>query len=166
VIRRLRSEDVELLREAYEWDRGRPTWYMEMDHVFNRGSEDDLVALLDDPACAFIGIWTDNTQLTAVILIHHHGSGIVEGHLLARRGADTELLTVAVRHILRELFDCGLTQAFAWVAERNIGVRKLCVNMAMLPDGVVMWRGSYRGRVIKWIRHSVQREQLLMQQAA
>jgi hypothetical protein len=164
MMRRLGINDADVLREAWDWDEGRPAWYRQADRVFNRGTVGDFVAQLADTQRVFLGVWSE--RLEAVILAHHHGSGIVEGHLLARRQADTALITVAGRHTIYELLDCGLTHAIVWVAERNIGVRRLCVNIGFEPDGVVMWRGSYHGRVIKWVRHSIRREQLLMDVAA
>ena len=168
MIRRLRQSDTDLLREAYRWDRGRPSWYIEMDRVFNGGSEDDFIAQLDDPQRAFIGVWDNDDHFTAVILIRHHGSGRYEGHLMARKGTDAQLVSVAIQSLLHDLLDYGLVEAHCWVAERNIGIRRLCANIQFQPDGVSMWRGSYRNRVIKWQRYSIQREQiqLLTQQAA
>lgn len=164
LIRRLTIDDADILREAWGWDAGRPAWYRDMDAVFNAGTVDNLMAQLADPARVFIGVWDDT--LHGVIIAEWKGSGYVEGHLLARRQADTQLLSVAIRHVLLDLTNHGLTHAFAWVAERNIGVRRLCVNIGLQPDGVIMWRGAYHGKPIKWLRHSVQREQLIMQQAA
>lgn len=164
MMRRLHPGDEDVLRLAWSWDEGRPVWYGQMDRVFNNGSSEDFLAQLGDPLKAFIGVWGD--EMEGVIIAEWKGGGFVEGHLLARRRADTQLLTVAIRATLIDLLNCGLTHAFSWVAERNTGVRNLCVSIGMQPDGVAMWRGSYRGRVIKWLSHSIQREQLLINMAA
>lgn len=166
MMRRLRQSDADLLREAYNWDVGRPSWYVEADHVFNSGSVDDLVAQLGDPQRAFIGLWDSNEQLTAIILVQHHGSGRYEGHLLAQRGADLQLIAVAIRSLLVDLLQYGLTEACCWVAERNISVKRLCDIVGFQPDGVVMWRGAYRNRAIKWLRYFITREQLTISKAA
>jgi hypothetical protein len=163
-MRRLVTDDEDVLREAWAWDADRPIWYRQADGVFNCGGVDDLVSQLADSSRVFIGVWSD--VLEGVVIAEWKGGGYVEGHLLARPRADTELLGVAIQRVLLDLTNYGLTHAFAWVAERNIGIRRLCANIALQPDGVVMWRGSYHGKPIKWLRHSVQREQLLMQQVA
>lgn len=164
MIRRLRQADVDLLREAWRWDATRPTWYRQADAVFNCGSADDLVAQLDDPNRVFIGVWAE--CLMAIIIIQHHGSGRYEGHLMARRGADLVLIGTTIHGLLCDLLDYELKEASCWVAERNTSVKQLCGIVGFQPDGVAMWRGSYRGRVIKWHRYSIQREQLLMDKAA
>ena len=165
MIRRLTTADAPLLREACDWDTTRPTWYRQMDAVFNCGSLDDFITQLADPQRAFIGLW-DGAVPTAIIIIQHHGSGRYEGHLMARRGTDPQLVAVSIRSLLHDLLDYGLVEAYCWVAERNISIRRLCDTIGFQPDGVAMWRGSYRGRVIKWQRYSIQRESLLMQRAA
>jgi len=164
LIRRLTVADADLLRLAYEWDRGRAQWYVEMDRVFNSGSVDDLLAKLSDVNHAFIGVF--DPALTAIVIIQHHEQGQFEGHLMARRGANLQLIKSVISYLLYDLLNLGLSEAFVWVAEKHRSVRKLCANIQFQPDGLVMYKGAYRRRVIKWIRYSIQREQILMAQAA
>lgn len=163
-MRRLGQGDEELLREAWNWTDTTPTWFQDADKVFASGKVDDLLAQLRDRDKWFIGVFDEG--LSAVIAVERHGSGQFEGHLLARRRANPEMIALAIEQLLYDLLDCGLTEAFCWVAEKNLGVRKLCAKMEMKPDGFVMFKGAYRGRVIRWLRHSITRDQLLMAQAA
>lgn len=164
LIRRLTIDDADVLREAWNWDTGRPSWYRQMDQVFNRGTVEDFVIQLADPSRAFIGVWSN--ELYAVVVIQYHGAGVFEGHLLARRGTDIEMIARVVYSLLHDLLDYGLSEAIVWVAERNTSVRKLCARIGFQPDSVWMWKGAYRNRVIKWERYSIRREQLLMNIAA
>jgi len=158
MIRRLQLPDDEpLLREASRWDARHPSWYRDMDKVFNSGTEDDFIALAQNSTNAMIGVF-DNNSLIGVILVQMPEPYIHEGHLLARRGADKLLLTTALVTTISDLFNLGMVEAFCWVAERNTPVRQICDRIGMIHDGVVMWRGSYRGRVIKWLRYSIRRE--------
>jgi hypothetical protein len=169
MIRRLTSDDAALLRKAYSWDEGRPLWYRQMDAVFNSGSVGDLITQLNDARYAFIGVWDDD-EFVSVIIVDQHDAGQFEGHLMTRTGTDVALIQTVIQHLLVDLLNFGLAETFVWIAEKNRGVRKLCGTIGFQPDGLAMYRGTYRGksrdRVIKWIRYSIQREQILMAQAA
>lgn len=164
MLRRLTHEDKDLLRQAYYWDSLTPRWFREADAVFNTGSADDLIAQLEDRVKWFIGIFDPHLQ--AVIIVENHGDGQFEGHLMARRDADVQLIALTIDHLLHDLLTFGLTEAFVWVAEKHRGMRKLCANIQFQPDGVSMYKGAYHGRVIKWLRYSITRERLLMAEAA
>lgn len=164
MLKRLTSEDSALLREAWAWDEGRPSWYTQMDKVFSLGTVEDFIAQLDDKRNAFIGVFDEG--LAAIILVVWAGEGRFTAHLLARPKADLNLVTKAAERVLYDMLDFGLMEASIWIAERNKSIRKLSASIGMLPDGIVMWKGSYRGRIIKWLRHSVKREQLLVSKAA
>jgi SAM-dependent methyltransferase len=162
-MRRLTLDDTRLIRTAYRWDASRPRWYREMDGVFGL-TEDELVKQVTEARNMFMGIF--DGELIAIILVVWCGAGRFTAHLLARRHADLGLITIAARQVLHDMLDYELKEASVWVAEKNTGVHNLCANIGLLPDGVVMYKGSYRGRLIKWLRHSVQRDQLLAERAA
>lgn len=164
MMRRWRQGDESLLREAFAWDANTPRWYREMDAVFNEGGALDLISKLDEKTIAFFGLF--DPSLYAVIIVEMKAGGQFEGHLMATRGANLELIGAAIQSLLHDLLDLGLKEACVWIAEKHRSVRKLCASIGFEPDGVVMWRGSYHGRMIKWVRYSIQREQLLMQIAA
>lgn len=164
MLRRLREQDADLLREACSWDDARPSWYREMDATFSLGTVEDFITQLSDWRNAFMGIF--NPDLTAIILVVWCEPGRFTAHVMAKHGTDLQLVTTASKSILYDLLDFDLEEVSVWVAERNKSIRKLCASLGLLPDGVVMWKGSYRGRVIRWLRHSVRREQLLVSKAA
>lgn len=164
MIRRLTSDDADLLREAWEWDASRPSWYKQMDKVFFSASVEDFITMLDDWHYCLIGVFEND--LIAIIIVEWKDNGQFEGHLVARRHANVGLIALAAEHVLYDMLDFGLEEASVWVAEKNAGVAKLCARIGLLPDGVVMYKGSYRGRLIKWLRHSVTREELLTRKAA
>lgn len=130
-----------------------------MDRVFNTGTEDDFVERAHNPSSAYIGIF-DNDELIALAIIETPAPAIHEGHLLAKRGANPTLITAACVTLISDLFSLGMTQLFAWVAERHTGLRKICANIGLQPDGLVMWRGSHHGKPIKWVRYSIRHEEV------
>ncbi len=159
MLRRLTKDDSDLLREAYLWDEGRPQWYREADAVFNCGTADDLIAQIDDKRKIFVGVF--DPDFTAVVIIEWKGDGLFEGHLLARRGTNLETVIESANYLMRDMLQFGMQEVAVWIAEKNRSVRRLCDSIGLLPDGVVMYKGSYRGRVIRWLRHSIRREQFI-----
>src|SRR5689334_8171638 len=99
MIRRLRLPDDEtLIREAYRWDEDRPRWWRDMDRVFNSGTEDDFVEKARTLSTAFIGIFekdetADTPTLIALVIIETPAPFVHEGHLCAKRNADTHKVT-------------------------------------------------------------------------
>lgn len=137
-----------------------------MDRVFNSGTEDDFIQRARNSATAYIGIF-EGDDMIALVIVETPAPTIHEGHLLARRGANQELITAACVTMISDLFNLGMTHLFVWVAERHSALRKMCVTLALQPDGLVMWRGSYHGKPIRWVRFSITREAVFgMTQAA
>ena len=163
MIRRLVSGDEDLLREAWEWTNNSPSWFRDADRVFNQTTL-NAEEQLGDRAKWFIGVF--DQELEAVVIVERKGNGQFEGHLMARRNANAELIASAINHVLADLLNYGLMEAYCWIAEKNHGVRNICNAIGLRPDGIVMWKGSYKGRVIKWLRYSVQRGDLVMENAA
>jgi hypothetical protein len=135
-----------------------------MDRVFSLGTVDNFIAQANDRRQAFIGVF-DN-ELIAVVIVVMVGTGIFNGHLCTAPKADVTVIASAAESILYDLLDYNLRYAYCWVAERNISVRRLCSTIGFQPDGAVMYKGRYPNRLIKWVRHSIQREQLLTAIAA
>ena len=153
-----------MLREAYHWDDDRPRWYQDMDRVFNGGGETEFLSLLNDKRNVLVGVF--DPELTAIIMVVLEGYGVFESHLLARRGANAETIVIAAHSILYDLLEFDLQELYVWVAKRHISVKRLCDNIGLLPDGVRMFKGQYRGRLIEWERRSIRRENLLAEKAA
>lgn len=163
VVRRLTADDGDLLHYALTWDDDTPRWYREMDAVFNQTPE-QLLEKLADRHYWFVGVF--DPLLQAVIIVENHGDGSFEGHLMSSRSANVELIQMTITQLLLDLLQFDLREAFVWVAKKHRSIRKLCVSIGIEPDGAVMYKGVYHGRVIHWLRHSITREQLLMTQAA
>lgn len=160
MIHRLQLPDDEtLLRTAYRWDADYPRWWREMDRVFNSGTEDDFIERARNSRSAYIGVF-DGDDMIALVIVETPAPTIHEGHLLAKRGANQELLTAACLALVSDLFSLGMTQTFVWVAERHSALKKMCVNIGLQPDGLVMWRGSHHGKPIKWVRYSIRHDEV------
>ena len=164
MLKRLTKDDSELIREAWEWTFTSPAWFQDMDKVFSQGTAENLIEQLDDWRKVFIGVL--DPELAAIIIIEWKAEGLFEGHLMTRRRVNVQIIEAAINQVLHDSVEFGMREAFVWIAEKNLGVRKLCATLGMRPNGVAMYKGSYRGRVIKWQRYSITREQLLIDKAA
>jgi hypothetical protein len=164
MMRRLTKDDEALLREAFRWDAERPQWYREMDRAFTWGDEDQFVALVSDSRYVLIGLF--DSYLVAIIIIVLEGYGLFAVHLCASRDADAGMIVVAVRALIEDLLAYDLIEFYGWVAEKHRGLKQICSRIGLSPDGIRMYKGKYRGRLIKWERWSIKREQLVAAKAA
>jgi RimJ/RimL family protein N-acetyltransferase len=56
---------------------------------------------------------------------------------------------------MTDLFDAGLKEGWALIAEKNLGARKVLESIGMRRDGIERIRGVSHKRPIKWLRYSV-----------
>lgn len=147
-IRRLDTNDRELLSAAYDWDLDAPLWYRQADAVFGEQEKEDFLALLTDSTVALIGIFTP--ELIGVIVMKLITREHLEAHLLARRGADSLAIVLAGCQIRDDMFAQGAKEVFVWVASRNRHVRRICEQIGFRATGLEMLKGSYRNKVIVW----------------
>lgn len=158
-------KDEHLLREAYLWDKGAPTWYRDMDSVFGPENVEDFLKTTHDPDSVFIGVFRQiglrmiRHELVGVIILAYAGERRYAAHLCAKRGANLETLAQAAIQVKEDMFDLGMIEVFVFVAERNKGVLNLCRLIGLVEDGVVMFKGTYRKKLIRWIRLSSRRLQ-------
>ena len=161
MIRRLLlPEDEHLLREAYQWDEQRGEWYRAVDRVFNTGTEDKFVEKAHNLRNAFVGVFEQDKML-ALILVETPAPLFHEAHLAARRGADSMKVVAAAVQLASDLLNMGAIQISVWVAEKNRPVKQICDRIGLAHDGVVMWKGAYKGAPIRWLRYSLKRTDVM-----
>lgn len=132
------------------WERDHPQWYRQMDGVFGPQTPDEFVDLVDDPENALIGIF--NPELTGLITASLASKDRYAVHLWAKRGTSLDVLAEAGYQIREQLVRFGAKEIFVWVAEKNRPVKQLCARLGLLPDGIEMLKGCYKGKVIVWQR--------------
>jgi hypothetical protein len=164
VIRRIDPVvNEDLLREAHSWDKDAPDWYRSCDKVFGP-TMDEFLAQTKAEDQIDIGIFAP--EFCGLISLTRRAAGIYEAHLRARRRTPLEPLALAGRQVIDDLLGMGMETGYVFVAEKNRPVRKLCCMMGMQPDGIAIYRGSYKGRVVQWLRYSVEREAIAVSRAA
>jgi hypothetical protein len=148
------ATDVDLYDQMRSWDETAPRWLRDMDAAFICRGEDEI----------HIGVYEES--LIAVITLTRHAAGIYEAHLRAARGTSLTTLAIAALSVQRQLWTIGAKLIFVYVGERNKPVRQLCDNIGFQPDGIVVYKGSSHGRIVKWVRYSSIRPSMAAERAA
>lgn len=157
-LRALKPEDKGLLREAFEWARNSPQWFRDMDAVYPFKDFDEYYEAACGPLQIDYAVF-DN-DLIGIFTIAQVSTGIFNVHVEAKRGASLRVLTEAACVIRDKLFEAGVVELFGWVARVNRGVMRLGLMCGFKPDGVTMFKGQYKGRVIEWKRLSCSRQEV------
>lgn len=165
MIRRLDPiVDEVLLRQAFAWTAATPQWHRDMDSIFGPQTVDDFLLMSKEPQYIHIGIFDGG--LIGLLILEWITRDVFNAHLCAKRGASLETLTIAAARVLNDFLNLGMVEGTAWVAEKNAAVRKLCGTIGMRDTGIVMFKGSYKGRLTKWIKYSIEAETAVNQAAA
>lgn len=159
-FRRLDPEaDVECFRLAYGWDRDAPRWYREMDSVFGDYTFDEYVAKAREATQINVGLF-EGTEMFAMITTNLVAAttdpvqyGVYDLHLAAARHAGAEKIVGAFASIRRQMFeDLNALALYGWVASVNRPLVSLSRRLGFVPDGLLMFKGMVRGKVIRWER--------------
>lgn len=148
--------DEALLREAFAWQRDAPKWFQQMDATFGPDNVDDFLKAIAEPGVILVGIFQDG--FIGLIIVAEAGRDVFNSHLCAKRGASLEALAQAAAQVTSDFLQLGMKHGFCWVAEKNRAVQRLCSTIGFQYEGICMYRGTYRGRVIKWLRYSIRAE--------
>jgi hypothetical protein len=164
-LRRLYLETDELLlREVFTWQQNAPQWFQQMDSVFGPRDVCDFLKAIAEPGVILIGIFQRvgfrfiGHDFIGLIIVAEAGEDVFNSHLCAKRGASPKTLAHAAAQVVNDFIAMGMKQGFCWVAEKNRAVRRLCSTIGFQHEGIVMYKGTYRGRVIKWLRYSIKAE--------
>lgn len=165
MIRRLDPiADESLLRESFAWDRNAPQWYKDQDSVFGPQDVDDFLTMLKEPNHILIGIF--DVGMIGLLVLEHVAQDVFNAHLWAKRKAPFNVLAEGAYQVIQDFLRMGMKEGVVWVGEKNVGVRKLCDNIGFQHDGICMFKGSYRNRLIKWLRYSVKAKAVELEVAA
>lgn len=156
-LRRLDPEvDEQLIREAVGWLEAAPQWQKDCDAAWGSEGADSYLEQMRNEAQADFGVF-EGSEFIAVLTVSLEGKGIYNSHLMAKRGADAEVIAEAVALLMREMFTAGMLEAWLWLASKNYGVRRILERVGMRRDGVSRYKGQSHGRPIEWLRYSVRR---------
>lgn len=157
MIRRLNPiTDDSLFMQVYGWLEDSPRWRQESEGVWGSTAPDEWLAATHDPTRIDIGVW-DAGELVGDIVLVLRAVGVYEAHLHARRGTKAEVIVEAVETAAAQLFgEYGAESVFAWVPTFNRAMRRIIKAIGFRADGITMWRGTCRGRLVEWTKFTME----------
>lgn len=144
--------DRSLYEEAYHWDESYPRWYRQMDQVFRPTLVGFLKGATENDQ-ADVGVWHEG-QFIALISFVELAPLRLEINLWAKRKACTEAIAWAAYNQIQGLFQNGAREITAWLSNKNLPVKKLCILAGLKADGLRTWRKGPRVPLC-WERYSV-----------
>lgn len=150
MMRRLEKTDTVLIKEALSWSEGAPRWFRDADRAWGTITPDKYIEQMDDQAD--FGVF--DGELVAVITLSLEGKGIFNSHLMVKRKAPVGLIVVSAVSIIRQLFENGMREGWAWPNKRNYGLRRILELIGMKRDGLEIIKGQSHGRPLTWVRYS------------
>lgn len=155
-IRRLDpATDTALFEQSFGWLAGSPSWRQYTESVFGTLDHTEYMAARLDERRIDIGIFADDVFIAKVAL-HLVAKSTYEVSLEAMRTADPAIIAQAGQLIRDQLFDVyGAQSVFAWVPRWAKSVQSILTAIGFENSGVIMLRGTCRGRLIEWLRFSL-----------
>lgn len=158
MIRRLDPDkDIELYRQCWGWFQDCPAWVKEALAAYSVSTFDEFMELAHGNR-ADVGVF-DSERLVAVISLQLVASGTYEVHLSSVRHPPRTLLLEAIVNVVKLGFEeLGIEIGFSFTPSYDKGIIALIRAAGLRQDGVIKLRGTSRGRVVKWIRSIITRE--------
>lgn len=154
-MRRLNADkDQELVRQALSWIDEQPTFYRNCDAAWGTVDADSYLEMMRSDPQADFGVFEDD-KLIAVITVTLEGKGIYNSHLLVKRRANVEAITICAMSVIKGLFENGMKEGWSWLARKNYGARKILESIGMRRDGVSRFKGQSHGQPIEWLRYGL-----------
>lgn len=166
-LRRLDPDsDHLLIIEALNWVNDYPRWARDADSAWGHIEDEDYLEMMRTDAQIDIGVFVDNEQV-AMITVARVSKGIVNTHLLVKRGANPVEIIKAADALKYSLWtELHVTEIWAWLATPNKGVQRIIQSIGFTRDEIRMFKGKTHGKLITWERFSWKRELLALEQAA
>lgn len=148
--------DEPYFRIAQEWADQEPEWLKALDRL--EGVQvADLWEEADNPSNIIVGLW-NNGEYRAFFAYQHSGGGAFECHLISKRGVKAEEVRDEIWRWGWGIFEqLNAHCLYAWIPDLNRVSRVMTNLLCVAFDGVIRWHGVYRGRIMKWRRHTLYR---------
>lgn len=154
-IRRLDSNiDEPLFRTMFTWLEQSPSWRRETEAVFGTLDLTEYLAATHWDRRIDVGVFVGST-LIACVTMTLTAKDTYEVHFEASRQADPAVVVAAGRVIRDQMFAYGTQLAYTYTPRWNRTVLAINNALGFRPSGVIMLRGTCRGRLIEWLQYQV-----------
>jgi hypothetical protein len=145
------NSEIELLQEAYDWEKEFPTFYKDSNLYWRPTFEE---ALQFYSKCVLYGLFEEQT-LAGLIFIEHFGPEHLNVHLALKRGAKITAETIG--QVRDDQFRQGIKTCQVWVLKRNEPLVKVLKAAGFDETGLTMRQGSSHSRMLHWTQMIVAR---------
>jgi len=154
MIRKLTSDDRNLIAEALGWIDDLPRWAKDADRAWGVPSVDEYLSMMTSDPQVDLGIF-QGKEMIAEICVALAGNGVYNSHLMMRRGANVNAVILAAASIKDQLFaKYGAREIWSWALAKNQGLQNILMAIGMRRDGMEQYKGSSHGQPLRWVRYS------------
>jgi hypothetical protein len=152
VIRRLNPDtDLDLYRQCWGWYEALPRWARAVLAVYSVSTFGEYLELARGPR-ANIGVF-DGDDFIAMVTVEWAAEGVYEVHFSSERRPPRDVIVEAMINVTRIVFEeLGAEVGFSFTPNYDKGIITMLRAIGMRQDGVEKLRSSHRGKVVKWIR--------------
>lgn len=152
MIRRLNPEaDRALYETCWGWYQSLPRWAREVLAVYSVKTFDEYMELARGPR-ANIGVF-DGEDFVAIVTVEMVAAGVYEVHFSSMRRPPRDVIVEAMVNVTKIVFEeLGAEIGFSFTPSYDKGIIIMLRAIGMRQDGVEKLRSTHRGKVVKWIR--------------
>lgn len=157
-IRRLDpSVDLDCYRQVWAWHEALPRWVRDALSAYSVATFDEYMKLADGPRTS-IGVF-DGDTLIAMITVDLVAKDVYELHLASVRRPSSELILEAFVNLSKVLFEeLKARMAVSFTPSYDKGILALVRAAGMRQDGVEKLHGVSRGKVVRWVRSIITKD--------
>jgi len=144
------EKDGRVFKEAWEWSRSAPKWFLDTLDVWKETFEEQMDAAKNE---LHYGVFVAD-QATAVVRLIEAFPWVFNIHLAARRRTPLETLVEAGSKLRDFLYSQGVQGFYGYIPAQNRGIIRLYEALGFRDSGIRCFKGATHGRVIEW-KHMV-----------
>jgi hypothetical protein len=145
------NSEIELLQEAYDWEKEFPTFYKDANIDWRPTFEE---ALKFYQGCILYGLFEDK-QPVGLIFIQRFGNEHLDVHLALKRGE--RITAETIEQVRDDQFRQGVKTIQVWVMKRNKPLRLVLKAAGFDETGMTRRQGHSHSKVLHWTQMTVAR---------
>lgn len=156
-IRRLDpTADEALFHLAFGWLEDSPSWRRETEAVFGTLNREEYLQATLAPHRIDIGVFR-GPEFIALVTLTMNAVNIYEVHFEAAPDADPKLIIQVGQSIRDQMWEYDARLFYTFTPHWNRGVLAINKALGFKPTGVIMAKGTCRGRLIDWLQYELRR---------
>jgi hypothetical protein len=141
------KDEINLLREASEFELSFPTWFKDAVNAFSTGPAD--VFKFYQSCSSLYGLFRES-EFVGLVYFERISADVIEVHLDLKRGVKPRETLKPIADIRDREFRNGARLCHAWVLKRNKSIQRVLGAIGFRFSGLNMKDGSSHGKVLSW----------------